>query len=159
MTLRGLGFLLLMGLLMMGCSLRDLESSPQVLDEAVLEEEIEIEEVATPEESKARILKIIREEMRIFDVVAHHDALQEAITQQMLNQDRNKLEAIASEVVKAHMDAHLRNRIEILLEMENEYYSINDVEWIFNRVSTRDLYALMTLYEKSFYEKTQGWKD
>lgn len=159
MIFKGLSLLFLSCLLMVGCSPRHSESTPQVLEEDLVEEEIEVMEVDTAEEVKERLLVIIREEMRIFDVVAHHDALHEAITHQMVGQNRNALEAIASEVVQKHMDAHLRNRIEILLEMENEYYVASDVEWIFNRVSTRDLYTLMTLYEKTFYEKTQGWKD
>ncbi|MGX8796441.1 hypothetical protein ACR6HW_10195 [Fusibacter sp. JL298sf-3] len=137
--------------LMTACAKERPVESEALLPEAP--EEVEEEKVPTEESDKEKVLSQVREEVRVFDVVEHHDALNAGIREAMKNSDASELDEIATAVVTVHMDAHWRERVKDLLSEVNPNYETEDVDWVLDRISTSDLYELMVLYEVAFYKK------
>ena len=142
--------LFFMSLLLTGCA-AVVESADEV------PEVLEVIEEPTEETSLERILKTLKAEVRVFDVVEHHDAIQELLELKMDGKAKEELEEIVAGTVQSHMDAFLKKRIETFLAHENPLYAKSDVLWVFDRLSTKELYRFMTLYEKAFYEQKMGW--
>ena len=112
-------------------------------------------EVSTPDNQMALARRKVEEEMRIFDVGAHHDALYSEIS--TINKELSEVEikkAIA-ETVMSYMDAYFLEKTREILSEYNENYTESDVDALFNTTSRKSLYALIELYEWSFYEKNR----
>jgi len=112
-------------------------------------------EVPTPENQMTMARRKVEEEMRIFDVGAHHDALYSEIS--AINKDLSEVEIkkAISEIVMIYMDAYFLEKTREILSEYNEKYTVSDVDTLFNSTSRKSLYALIELYEWSFYEKNR----
>lgn len=115
------------------------------------EETLELE-VPTPPEQLELVKAKIEDEMRVFDVVAHHEALYQEIGDIPESLASEQIKSEISDIVNQYMDAYFRQIIgDILLEY-NDKYMASEVETIFDSTSRTALYELITLYEYTFYE-------
>ena len=109
-------------------------------------------EVPTPSEQIDLVKARVEDEMRIFDVVAHHEALYQEIKNIPKTLDSEQIKLEISDVVKQYMDEYFHRMIgDILLEYNDKYMAL-EVETIFDSTSRTALYELITLYEYTFYE-------
>lgn len=110
-------------------------------------------EVPTPENELAIVLGEIKDEMRIFDVQAHHESLYALI----LSLEKEKGSTIEKSeiysIVETYMDDYFWQLTHDLLSAYNENYALEEVEIIFEQTSRNGLYDLITLYEWTFYNK------
>ena len=115
----------------------------------------EVEEIAPIEENLlASLIRDIQDEMRIFDVVEHHEALIKRIENEVpADLDSEEMTAQISEIVSSYMDEILRDRIREGLSNIQDPYSDEDVIWVRSQISTDDLYHLITIYEREFYKR------
>ncbi|MBS7527185.1 hypothetical protein KHM83_10885 [Fusibacter paucivorans] len=145
--------MLLIGALMSaGCSKQETPPSTQELE---AEEEVE-EAVAVPieEDALTALRDTIQDEMRVFDVVAHHDAIYEQVKAQVTAEmdDAALTEAIQM-VVSDYMNEQLKKRIDEGLSAIQEHYTSDDAAWVQDTVRTADLYELITVYEREYYKR------
>ncbi|MDN5351230.1 MAG: hypothetical protein PWQ12_146 [Clostridiales bacterium] len=112
-----------------------------------------VERVATEDDVLSEILKALRAEMRVFDVVAYHESLYSEIEAEMLKSPDSELSDVVNEVVGRFMDAFLLERIHRILEEKNPLYKSEEVDWLYDRIDTEELYELIVLYEILYYEK------
>lgn len=143
--------LMLVSVLLVGCS----KESKKIEVELIATTENERYEEETPPELMDQVLSAIVSEMRVFDVNAHHDSLQDLIQEAVLDESEDEIKAIINEKVREHMDAYFYNRIGEVLETYNPNYSQSDVETIFNNTSRTALYELIELYEWTFYKNNR----
>ena len=136
-----------------GCST---DESVSVKKDEVVEESVE-KTVTTDDDALEDLVIKIQEEMRIFDVVEHHDALLSGIESEMTGSDEARLKEITQRVVKTYMDEHLKKRITELLTEVNPQHKIEERDWVFHQVSTQSLYRFITLYEVAFYKDKWEW--
>ena len=110
-------------------------------------------EIPTPDDQMALVKRRLNEEMRIFDVGAHHDALYAEIS--ILDKGLTDLEikAALSKIVKDYMDTYFLDKTGEILSEYNENYTLSDVNTLFESTSRKSLYTLIELYEWSFYTK------
>jgi len=115
----------------------------------------EVEEIAPIEENLlVSLITDIQDEMRIFDVVEHHEALIKRIENEVpADLDSEEMTAQISEIVSSYMDEILRDRIRKGLSNIQDPYSDEDVIWVRSQISTDDLYHLITIYEREFYKR------
>ena len=104
----------------------------------------------TPSEEMAIVLELIKDEMRVFDVAEHHDALMEEIQKLDKGLSEEDLKIAIENIVKTRMDSYFYTRIETILSEYNPNYGPNDVETLFNNTSRTALYDLIVLYEVTF---------
>lgn len=150
--LMGILFLVVM-IAVNGCSAKVV--SPKV-DVPAIEEALE-EKVFTDEDTLSTLVLQLQEEMRVFDVVEHHDALLLAIEERMTGTDEDVLKKIATEVVVEYMNGQLEARIIELLSELNEMHSIDERDWVFHQISTQSLYRFIILYEVAYYKDKWDW--
>lgn len=135
---------------LVGCT-----SEPNVVEEPLVEEVEEEEEdesrVATTEDDKTIVLKRVNEWLLVFDVLEHHDQLQEKIESSMSGKPEGELKETVTQVVYEHMDLALFRHIEEELEKVNPSYAYEDVQWIFEKAQKKRLYDFIILYEYEFY--------
>lgn len=143
---------LLSMLLFMGCQST---SGSQTQKLETTEETTTRYEVPTPEDELAIVLGQIKEEMRIFDVQAHHDSLYDLILteQKTKGTEIEKIEIYA--IVETYMDDYFRQLTHEILSAHNENYSLDEVDLVFNQTSRTGLYDLITLYEWTYYSKNR----
>ncbi len=139
-------------LTLMGCS-----ASKTVINET-LDTDVEattVMEVSTPDDQMELAKIKVEEEMRIFDVNAHHDSLYAEIS--LIDSELSELEikAAISEIVKVYMDAYFLEKTRAILSEFNENYTMSEVETLFESTSRASLYKLIELYELSFYNKNR----
>jgi uncharacterized lipoprotein NlpE involved in copper resistance len=139
-------------LTLMGCN-----ASKTVIKETleVKTEDTSSDEVSTPDDQMALAKKKVEEEMRIFDVNAHHDALYAEIVSLDKALSETELKAAISQIVKDYMDAYFLEKTRKILSEYNEYYTDSEVESLFEGTSRASLYKLIELYELSFHNKNR----
>lgn len=110
-------------------------------------------EVPTPEDQLAQVLEQIKDEMRIFDVEAHHEVLNDLV----LSHEKDKGTAIEKTdiyaIVETYMDDYFWQLTQEILSEYNENYSQEEIEHLFEQTSRKGLYDLITLYEWTYYNK------
>ncbi len=139
-------------LTLMGCS-----ASKTVIKET-LKTETEATtsmEVSTPDDLMALARAKVEEEMRIFDVNAHHDSLYAEISSIDSELSEESIKEAISEIVRTYMDAYFLEKTRDILSEFNENYTMSDVETLFDSTSRASLYKLIELYELSFYNKNR----
>lgn len=139
-------------LTLIGCS-----TSKEVIMETheTSTEPITIYETPTPDDQMALVKSRLIEEMRIFDVGAHHDALYNQIKNIEKNLSEGEVKEAISEIVTTYMDGYFLEKTHEILSEYNDSYAISDVETLFESTSRTSLYTLIELYEWSFYNKNQ----
>lgn len=115
--------------------------------------EVKEKRIPTEDEVKEDVLKQLKDEVRIYDVVAYQDIFQEKIATEMKEKKINELESVVEWIVKEYLDAHWEERVRELLSLSNDLYEEEDVQWVLERLSTKDLYRLIVLYESAFYKQ------
>ncbi len=137
-----------------GCS-----KTIEVKEEQVVAEADVIEEETYPvgEDILDSIREKLQEEMRIFDVVAHHEEIYDLVSAEISSDDTDEEmnEKIGS-IVKNYMDAYLDGRIREELTLVESQYDPNDVQWLRDHVKTSDLYQLITVYEREYYKHSNN---
>ena len=141
---------LFIGLTLMGCGAS--KTSVTAVSEPTTEEVTTIE-VPTPENQMDLAKARIAEEMRVFDVNAHHETLYAEIVNQSGSLSAEEVKAIIPDIVSDYMDQYFRNRVGEILAEYNDSYALSDVETIFESASSTSLYELIALYEWTFYQK------
>lgn len=150
---RGLiGVILLCVCLFSGCSAiqKDAKVKPPVA-----EEEVKEERVPTEEDALDRVLKLMKEEVRIYDVLEHQEVFQAKISEAMVGKSLGGLDAVVADIVKKEMDLYMEKRAKVLLEEENPLYTEDDIKWILERVSTEELYRFIILYETAYFKQNK----
>ncbi|WP_459843860.1 hypothetical protein [Fusibacter bizertensis] len=109
-------------------------------------------EVPTPPEQIDLVKAKVEEEMRVFDVVAHHEALYREIKNIPESVDSEQIKLEISDIVNQYMDEYFHQIIGNILLEYNDKYMASEVETIFDSTSRAALYELITLYEYTFYE-------
>ena len=137
-------------LILMGCQSKT-GSQTQILE--TTEETTTRYEVATPENALAIVLEQIKEEMRIFDVEAHHESLNALVLSLEKEKGSRVEKAEIYTIVETYMDTYFWQLTHDLLSAYNENYSLEEVEVIFRQTSRNGLYDLITLYEWTYYNK------
>ncbi len=139
-------------LTLIGCS-----ASKEVIKESyeTSTEPITTYETPTPDDQMALVKSQLIEEMRIFDVGAHHDALYSQIKNIEKDLTEDEVKEAISEIVKTYMDSYFLEKTREILSKYNDNYAISDVETLFESTSRSSLYTLIELYEWSFYNKNQ----
>lgn len=151
---RGLVWVLLLAIcLLSGCSAfqKEAKVKPPVAEEEVEEEE----RVPTEEDALDRVLKLMKEEVRIYDVLEHQEVFQAKISEAMAGKSLEGLDAVVGEIVQKEMDLYMEKRAKILLEEENSLYTEDDIKWILERVSTEELYRFIVLYETAYFKQNK----
>lgn len=145
-------FLVVLTLTLMGCS-----SSKTVIKKTLepLSESTVASEKPMLDEQMALAKKKIEKEMRIFDVQVHHDALYGTISNIDKGLTDVEIKMAISEIVRDYMDAYFYEKIGEILSETNGNYMNSDVETLFKSTSRASLYALIELYEWSFYKKNR----
>lgn len=151
---RGLVCFILLGtLLLSGCSAfqKEVKVKP-----SVNEEELKVEErIPTEEDALDRVLKRMKEEVRIYDVLEHQEVFQMKISEAMAGKSLDTLEAVVEGIVNNEMDLYMEKRAKELLEEENPLYTDEEVKWILERVSTEELYRFIVLYETAYFKQNK----
>lgn len=104
----------------------------------------------TPSEEMAIVLDLVKDEMRVFDVAEHHEALVDEIQKLDKGLSDDDLRIAIENIVKMRMDSYFYTRIETILGDFNPNYGPDDVETLFNNTSRTALYELIVLYEVTF---------
>ena len=104
----------------------------------------------TPSEEMAIVLELVKDEMRVFDVAEHHEALMKEISKLDKGLSGDEFKIAVENIVKTRMDSYFYTRIETILSDYNPNYGPNDVETLFNNTSRTALYDLIVLYEVTF---------
>jgi len=143
--------LLIVTIVLTGCKPHASETKKYELEG----EEVEVEEVAPIEEDLlAPLVTDIQDEMRVFDVVAHHDTLMARIKDEVSTElDTEEMTVHIRDIVTSYMDKILLDRIEEGLSKIQDPYSEEDVKWVRSQINTDDLYHLITIYEREFYKR------
>jgi PBP1b-binding outer membrane lipoprotein LpoB len=143
--------LLIVTIVLTGCKPQASETKKYELEG----EEVEVEEVAPIEEDLlAPLVTDIQDEMRVFDVVAHHDTLMARIKDEVSTElDTEEMTVHIRDIVTSYMDKILLDRIEEGLSKIQDPYSEEDVKWVRSQINTDDLYHLITIYEREFYKR------
>lgn len=115
------------------------------------EETLELE-VPTPSEQIELVKAKVVDEMRVFDVNAHHDALYAEISKLPEGLEPEQLKSEISDIVNQYMDVYFHEVISAILMEYNDKYMASEVETIFDNTSRTALYQLIVLYEYTFYE-------
>lgn len=116
------------------------------------ETEETVERLDTPADTIDIVIKQIDDEMRVFDVGDHHEALIGIIREKVDSLDEEEVRPIIKETVEIYMDAYFISRIKDVLRSYNEGFTDSDVEMVFNSTSRTALYELIELYEWTFYK-------
>jgi len=140
---------LIVAMVLTGCG-----GKSRVISETLepLSEETTHYEVLTPPDEMDRVLALVREEMRVFDVNLHHEAIYAAFSEQISGLDETSAKRVIYDTVVTQMDAYFYERISALLASVNADYAYEDVETLFNSTSRTSLYELITLYEWTYYQ-------
>ena len=109
-------------------------------------------EVPTPPDEMDRVLALVREEMRVFDVNLHHEMIYAAFSEQISGLEEEAAKSVIFDTVATQMDAYFYERIREMLSGVNPDYAYEDVETLFNSTSRTSLYELITLYEWTYYQ-------
>ena len=144
--------ILFISLTLMGCNPSN--KSELETTELLVEEETR-EEVPTPEDTFDRVKNQYRNEVRVFDVVEHHEPIYSEILQSVSGETEDALKLLIEEKVRVYMDDFFKERIAELLEIENSHYALSEVDEIFESVSRESLYELIVLYEYEYYKTKQ----
>lgn len=144
-------YCILISTLFLGCK----HESKSIDVDLVLTTEAERFEEETPPDLMDQALSKVLSEMRVFDVNAHHDVIQDLIQLAVENESEAEIKAIIKEKVREHMDAYFYTRIGEILENYNPNYAQSDVETLFNKTSRTALYELIELYEWTFYKNNK----
>lgn len=115
------------------------------------EETLELE-VPTPSEQIELVKAKVVDEMRVFDVNAHHDTLYAEISKLPEGLESEQLKSEISDIVNQYMDEYFHEVIGAILLEYNDKYMASEVETIFDNTSRTALYELIVLYEYTFYE-------
>lgn len=121
-------------------------------DSTQSETEETVERVDTPEDTLGIIIKQIDDEMRVFDVGDHHEALIGIIMEKAVTLEAEEIRPMIKETVEIYMDAYFMSRIKEVLRSYNERFTDSDVDMVFKSTSRTALYELIELYEWTFYK-------
>ena len=145
-------FILCIVLTLSACGASDSKVNPKV--EISSEETLELE-VPTPTEEMDLVRARVMEEMRVFDVNVHHEAIYSEIENLPESLDSEELKSKINEAVSSYMDEYFKEVIGNILLEYNDKYMAEDVETIFETTSRSALYELIVLYEHTFYENNR----
>lgn len=112
-------------------------------------------EVPTPEDELAKVLRLVKEEVRIFDVQAHHESLYDLILSEQKEKGTEIEKSEIYTIVETYMDDYFWQLTHEMLRAYNENYSLDEVDLIFDQTSRTGLYDLITLYEWTYYSKNR----
>jgi PBP1b-binding outer membrane lipoprotein LpoB len=147
---RIIGILLMSVWLFAGCAQNTAETSTYVLEP----EEEQVETVPIEEDALTALRDTIQEEMRVFDVVAHHDAIYALVVNAVsVDMDDAAMTEAIRVVVSDYMNEQLNRRIDGGLSAIEQNYTAEDAEWIRETIRTADLYDLITVYEREYYKR------
>ncbi|MDK2866266.1 MAG: hypothetical protein PWP51_892 [Clostridiales bacterium] len=148
----GLILMVMIGTLMLaGCAKEEAAVSTHVLETEETQEEAA---VPIEEDALTAFRDTIQEEMRVFDVVAHHDAIYAQVKAYVsADMDDAALTEAIQTVVSDYMDEQLKIRIDEGLSAIQAHYTSEDAEWVQSTVRTADLYELITVYEREYYKR------
>ena len=136
--------------LVIGCAKENPSATTYVLEtkepEIVVAQPIE-------EDLLTKLRDEIQEEMFVFDVVEHHEAIYELVKGRVdKSMDDQALTAEITKVIQAYMDEQLDTRIDSGLREIQSDYNEDDANWVRETISTRALYNLITIYEREYYK-------
>lgn len=140
----------LMFVLITGCGAAEVSQSVKL--EPTETETIRVEE-PTPEDVLLKVLSRLKDEVRIFDVQAHHESLYDLILSLEKDSGKTIQKSDIYDIVETYMDDYFWHLTQKVLSEYNENYALEDAQIIFEQTSRTGLYDLITLYEWTFYNK------